>query len=166
VRKRRAKRHEIEPLGLVLGRDRTFEKLIETPRSPISERDWELAVGSRIAARTRPYRLEGGVLLVIAATASWSQELSLLSDKIAEKLAARGIAVKSLRFKVGKLEVPARPLRHPPKAAPVLARLPNRLAAEIASVEDPELRSAITLAAQRSLGFDELPPDPKSRKRS
>ncbi|HTJ84806.1 MAG TPA: DUF721 domain-containing protein [Polyangiaceae bacterium] len=155
MRKRRAKRREIEPLGAVLVRDRMFEKLIDTPRSPISERDWEAAVGSRIAVRTRPFRLEGGVLHVIAATASWSQELSLLSDRIAERLAALGIQVTSLRFKVGKLETPARPLRRPAKKAPPLAKLPNRLAAEIARVEDPALRQAIGRAAKRALGFND-----------
>jgi predicted nucleic acid-binding Zn ribbon protein len=151
--RRKARRREIEPLGAVLGRDHTFRKLVDTQGSPIGPRDWETAVGSRIAARARPYRLEGGVLSIVAATAAWSQELSLLSDRIIIQLARFGIEVSSLRFKVGKIEAPERPARRPPKAAPPLALLPNTLAAEIAKVDDPELRQAIARAARRALGF-------------
>jgi hypothetical protein len=88
------------------------------PSPPISSRDWEVAVGTRIAARTRPLRLERGVLQVIVSSAAWSQELSLLATSIAEQLRARGIKVDSLRFSVGKLEPDARPPRRPKKRAP------------------------------------------------
>ncbi len=39
-------------------------------------------MGSRIAARARPAKLERGVLVIRTASAAWAQELALLADDI------------------------------------------------------------------------------------
>src|SRR5262249_27335061 len=72
----------LEPLGIVLSRDAGLRVPGSIETSPVSARDWEAAVGSRIAARARPVRLDRGVLLVRTATATWAQELALLADAI------------------------------------------------------------------------------------
>lgn len=140
-------------MSAVLFRDRLLKPLLEGPASPISLRDWEVAVGTRIAARTKPLRLERGVLQVIVSSAAWSQELSLLSTTIAEQLRARGIAVDSLRFSVGKLEPDARPPRRPKKRAPADAPLPAEVTESLRAVPDDDLRAAIERAAHKSLGW-------------
>lgn len=147
----------MEPLGAVLGRDKVVRTVIPEGMapSPIGARDWELAVGSRIAARTRPQRLERGTLFVVTASAAWSQELSLLVDPIKERLVNLGIRVEQLRFRVGKIDTDSRiALRRPPKQAPPEARLDEPLARALAGVEDDELRRSIAAAAKRALGFD------------
>ncbi|WP_437595142.1 DUF721 domain-containing protein [Sorangium sp. So ce1000] len=119
-------------------------------------REWEAAVGSRIAARARPLKLERGVLHVRAASSMWAQELSLLGDSITAQLRARGLPVQSLRFRVGKVDPVARPpwreeVRPTPKEAP----LPFEVRRELGKVADIELREAIAKAAARNLGWQE-----------
>lgn len=144
-----------EPLGAVMSRERSTSKFVAAQVGPIAAKDWEVAVGSRIAQRTRPSRLERGVLTVTVSSAAWSQELSLLSAAILEQLRRRGHAVTALRFQVGKLE----PLEStsaspgPRKRVPLQAPLDPELASALAAVDDEELRAAIERAARMSLGF-------------
>lgn len=123
---------------------------------PVGARDWEAAVGSRIAARAKPVRLVKGVLHVRAATATWAQELALLSETLLEQLRARGTAVESLRFHVGTVDPPRRPpWRNGVRRAPPEVPLPESLREKLAQVRDPALRQAIALAAARNLGWQE-----------
>jgi hypothetical protein len=172
--KRRRRRREFEPLGTVLGRDKVVRTILPPgiAPAPIGARDWELAVGTRIATRTRPEKLERGTLWVITASAAWSQELSLLVDPIKERLANVGVEVKELRFRVGKIEMDTRiALRRPPKEAPREVRIEEPLARALANVGDDELRRAIAAAAKRALGFGPGKPEkradgqPSSRRR-
>ena len=101
----------LEPLGFVLRRDSDLRVPASIETSPIAARDWEAAVGTRIAARAQPIRLERGVLLVRTATATWAQELSLLADAIIAQLRGRSTPVDSLRFRVGQVEAPERPTK-------------------------------------------------------
>jgi hypothetical protein len=151
---RRKTRGGLEALGGVLRRDKDIKVPPRVESSPVAFRDWEAAVGSRIAARARPSRLERGVLQITTASATWAQELSLLGDAIVVQLRARGVSVNSLRFRVGKVEPPARPpsrdeVRVPPREVP----LPQQVTAELIRVADPDLRDAIARAAAKNLGW-------------
>jgi hypothetical protein len=147
----------IEPIGAVLRRERGIAPPPKAPGVPISARDWEAAVGSRIAARTRPTRLERGVLFVQTASATWAQELSLLAGPIVEQLRARGVEVESLRFRVGPVDAPARPpARDEVRTSPPAVPLPAPLKEEIARVPDESLREVIARAAAKNLGWQEM----------
>ncbi len=144
----------IEPLGAVMQRDATLTHAASTQAPPISPHDWESAVGTRIAARARPVRLERGVLLVRAATATWSQELTLLADVIVAQLRARGVAVDSLRFRVGSVDPPERPpSRQEVRTSPPSAPLPPEVSLELRHIADPDLREVIARAAAKNLGW-------------
>ncbi len=148
------RRHALEPLGLVLSRDTALRVPGTIETSPVPARDWEAAVGSRIAARARPVRLDRGVLTVRAATATWAQELSLLSEAILFQLRGRGVVVASLRFRVGPVDAPERPpSRSEVRTTPPEVPLPPSLGAVVAKVADPELRDIIAHAAARNLGW-------------
>lgn len=138
--------------------------------APVPAAIWEMCVGSRIARRARPVKLERGVLFVRTATATWANELSMLSDTIVGALRERGIAVSSLRFFVGEVEPLARPSwREERREAPGRAALPRSLKMEIAKVQDLGLRGAIAAAAAASLGFEtsrEEGPTPRSAVRA
>jgi Dna[CI] antecedent, DciA len=153
--KRSVRRHgALVPLGLVIQRETALRvpKTVET--SPISARDWSAAVGTRIAARTRPLQLDRGVLLVRVASATWAQELTLLSDAIIAQLRGRAMHVRALRFRVGSVEAPARPpARSEVRTAPPAAPLPPSVKRELALVSDVELREAIATAAAKNLGW-------------
>lgn len=153
--RRKRRRREFEALGAVLGRDRDFKGSVDDGASPIPTRVWESVVGTRIAARTRPLRLERGVLLVVTATAAWSSELSLLATAILTKLKAARVDVSELRFRVGPIELPTRPMRRPSKRSPPLAPLDEAMGRALDNVPDEDLRKAIELAARRALGFSE-----------
>ena len=161
---RRAKGTGLETLGGVLRRDGDLRTPPSVEASPVSARDWEAAVGTRIAARARPVRLERGVLLVIAASATWAQELALLGDAIVEQLAARGVPVKSLRFRVGEVAAPPRiEAREPPRVEPPSAPLPRDVEHELARVGDLDLRATIARAAAKNLGWQAVRPTSKRR---
>ncbi len=148
------RRAGIEPLGLVLSREKGLRVPGTIETSPVPARDWEAAVGSRIAARARPIRIDRGVLIVRAATSTWAQELSMLADAILEQLRGRGVRARSLRFVVGQVDAPERPpTRSEVRAAPGEVPLPATVAAVVQGVADPELRDAIAHAAARSLGW-------------
>jgi len=152
--KRSARSTALEPLGLVLRRETGLRPPPAVETAPIAYRDWEAAVGSRIAARARPVRLDRGVLYVRTATSTWAQELALLSEPILVQLRARGVPVDSLRFRVGHIDPPERPpLRDEVRTAPPDAPLPPQVQAELARIADPELRDAIAHAAAKNLGW-------------
>lgn len=157
MKKKRRPLRGLEPLGAVLNRANEIlpPRGAPDPRAPVSARDWEAAVGTRIAARAMPAKLDRGVLHVRVASATWAQELSLLGEPILAQLRARGVHVDVLRFRVGHVEVPERSktredhVRTSPPAVP----LPPKLAEEVASVPDEELRAAIRHAAEKNLGW-------------
>src|SRR6476646_7469911 len=91
--------------------------------APLPPRAWHDAVGDRVARRTRPMRLENGVLTVRAATAVWAQELTFLAPAIVQRLKVLGLQVDSLRFRVGPIDAVDRPLQ-PPRVKTIPARRP------------------------------------------
>lgn len=140
-------------VGAVLLRDRDFQAAVPETTWPIARRDWELAVGTKIAARARPQRLERGVLWVLASTASWSNELSLLARPILDRLRKSGVPVNELRFRVGKLDEPIGKPRRPAKIVPRPIPLEPDMMRSLDAVADEELRNAIADAARISLAY-------------
>ncbi len=155
MRRRSKRQRDIEPLGSVLSRDKLVRAAIAESHAPVSQLDWETAVGSRIAAKTRPLRLDRGVLHIATASAAWAQELSILSESILTQLTRLGVEVRGLRFKVGKVEPPERPAREK-RYAPAPLPLPRELGGAVDAVPEPELREAIRRAAGRSLGWQKM----------
>lgn len=146
----------LEPVGAIMGRDASLKVAEKASSPPVAMRDWEAAVGSRIAARARPMRLERGVLHVRTASSTWAQELTLLADAIIAQLRGRGIDVEALRFRVGSVEPPERPpWRKEVRTSPPEVPLPAEVRRELAAIADPELRTAIAKAAAKNLGWQE-----------
>lgn len=145
------RKRSIEPLGAVLSRDRTVDRTGAT-HVVIAKEAWEGAVGSRIAHRTRPEKIQRGVLHVVVATSAWAQELSLLSESILEALRPLRPELSALRFRVGD----ARWVR-PPEGRRVLVpppvELPAELVAAVDRIADEDLRAAIRTAAATNLAY-------------
>jgi len=122
----------------------------ERGRVAVDRDTWRRIVGERVARRTEPGGLAGGVLVVYVASAPWAQELSLLSSELLERLKPLKLAITSVRFRVRQqMQGPsAQPKRRPAARA----ELPSDLHQRIGSVDDPELRRAIAEAAELSLG--------------
>ncbi|MEP7124373.1 MAG: DUF721 domain-containing protein [Byssovorax sp.] len=155
------------PLGFVIQGDGALRVPASIEASPIAFRDWEAAVGTRIASRARPIKLDRGVLLVLTASSTWAQELALLSEAIITALRGRGVAVESLRFRVGQVDAPDRPpSREEVRVSPAPVPLPNAVALQIAQVEDPELRAILANAAAKNLGWQEDNNAPKRERRA
>lgn len=136
-------------------RDTLFKKLVEDTYAPIPAEAWETAVGSKIALRTRPYRVDRGTLHVMVTSSAWAQELSLLSETILRKLREMKHDVGSLRFRVGSIEGTLRPTRVEQRTAMLPVPLPADVQNALVEIGDVELRAALAIAAARNLGFVE-----------
>jgi predicted nucleic acid-binding Zn ribbon protein len=130
-------------------------------------RIWPEIVGEMAAAHSRPAGFRQGRLTIASESPAWTQEMSLLSPQIQEKLdqALGPGVITDLRFKTAKLPRPkargrsqGRSARPParegkkPSQDPPDPLLKARLEKELASVKDPELRAVllrIRLAAER-----------------
>jgi predicted nucleic acid-binding Zn ribbon protein len=116
---------------------------------------WHEAVGERIARHARPGRLSRGTLTVHVSSSVWAQELSLLADELRSRLKHVGVEVAALRFKVtasiAGADRSAPPV--PPRQSAPTRRLPQPLEAQLAHVDDPELRRVIAEAAAESLAL-------------
>ncbi|HEV8246543.1 MAG TPA: DUF721 domain-containing protein [Polyangiaceae bacterium] len=135
------------PLGVLV--DPAREAFAKQAGVVIDGETWRRAVGDRIASRAEPGWLKGSVLTVVAASATWAQELSLLSEDIKQRLAAHGLTLRAIRFIVrdgagyqGEAKRPRRVARE---------ALPPELREQLRKVSDPELAAAIAEAAGFSL---------------
>jgi hypothetical protein len=138
----------------------------ERGRVAVDRDAWRRVVGDRIARRTEPGPLVGGVLTIFVASAPWAQELSLLTSELLVRLQPLGLRILSVRFRVRQqIQGPAAGPKRRPAAR---AALPEDLQARVASVEDAELRQVIADAAELSLGRQarltakSAAPDPRS----
>ena len=125
----------------------------QTSRCPISSRQWQEAVGSRIATKSEPRRIDpDGTLWVTVTTSVWAQELSLLSSAVRECLQRQGHDVKTVRFIVAAVEPPRLgPERFERCYVPPPKPLPPELLQELASIDDEQLRTTIASVIARSL---------------
>jgi len=119
---------------------------------------WPEAVGDAVSRKAWPLRLgRDGTLYVAAASATWANELSLLQDEILAALRARlDVETPSaIRFAVGPIPEPERPLELADEAAPGTLDVPPEVereaAAAAAEIDDPELRELVARAARASL---------------
>ena len=149
----------MDKLGSILEVTRSVQPPKGVPKPPVEPLVWEAAVGSRIANRAQPMRLERGILSVRVANAAWANELSLLSADILRQLAERGVEVKALRFKVGQIRRPAKARRGKPRnAAPPDAKLPSQLRQQVAAIDHEPLKEALAEACAKSLAVKERNP--------
>ena len=159
---RRKRLEAPEPLESVL--ERAGENRFARKQLPIPLAHWRAAVGARIADRARPIALERGVLVVKVVTSVWANELSMLAPQIIKKLAesapngSPGVEVKSLRFRVGPLDViEGIPQRRDYRQIPPPVPLAPELERSLARIEDEELRSMIERAARANLAWQTAP---------
>ncbi len=122
----------------------------QNARVAIDRDTWRRLLGDRIARRTEPGPLSGGILTIYVASAPWAQELSLLSNELLERLKPLKLTIGAVRFRVRQqIQGPAPQAKRRPAAR---APLPRELKARVESVEDPELRQLIADAAELWLG--------------
>ncbi len=155
------RRDDPEPIDAILAR--AGEDRYAPKRPPLPFVVWRAAVGPRIAEQAVPLSLDDGVLLLRTTSSTWASELSMLSDVIRARLAEHGVNVSQLRFRVGKLELPARPVeRRATRTVPAPVPLPPSLEHDVRHVADDELRAEIARAAAQSLAFTELSESPRA----
>ena len=143
----------MEKLGEIIDRLAPLRPPAHLEGRVLSFDRWVRAVGPRIAERTEPVALHGGVLRVRVASAAWANELSLLASDIIARIGTCGVEVRELRFVIGPLTQPRDALRRPRRQAPRPRRdLPGPLQEALAEVGDPDLRRALASAARLTLG--------------
>ncbi len=119
----------------------------------IDREQWRRVVGERIAQRTEPGPKRGRELTVFVASASWAQELSLLTNEIVERLKTVHVYVDNVRFRVRAIAPPLREASAP-KPSERKGPLPPKLVAHLREIADDELRDAIGEAASLWLALE------------
>jgi hypothetical protein len=127
------------------------------PLAKITEA-WPAAVGPAVARRAWPLRIaRDGTLHVATASATWSNELTLLGDEILVQLRARlgDDTPAKLRFAVGPVPEPptaGEASNGPPEEVEeVSPEIESEAHSAAASIDDPELRELVARAARASL---------------
>jgi predicted nucleic acid-binding Zn ribbon protein len=162
------RRKQVEPAARLVRAVLAAHGIADEVREHRLVTQWAEVVGPRVAARTWPDGLSGGVLWVRVVSSSWLQELSFVRDAIAAQAnqLLGAPLVDEVRFHLGERrgntdrgDVVAALARRPP-SRPVRKRVftaaaGERLRAieqETAAVEDREVRDAIT-ALRRRIGL-------------
>lgn len=149
-----------EPLADLLGQAR--DTAARRAGVGLDHETWREVAGDRVALRTAPGGIENGVLTVVVSSPVWAQELSFLSEEIVGRLVARGLSVRSIRFRTGV--VPERSKPPPARRLPRPMALSADAQERLAKVDDPELRAVIAEAMGQSLANAErLTPKPGAR---
>jgi hypothetical protein len=148
----------VDKLDNILGKTKQLKAPKWVKGEPISRDAWEEAVGSRIARRTEPLRIDRGVLWVRVATSAWANELSLLTHDILEQLNSRGFEIEGLRFRVGAISRKQRKQSRGPvrEAPPDNPPLPDQVREKVEHVSDDALKRALAIAAAKSLAVAKL----------
>lgn len=148
------RKDEPEPIDAILARAGEDRYAPKRPALPFVV--WRAAVGPRIADQAVPLTLEGGVLVLRTTSSTWASELSMLSDVIRARLREHGVVVDQLRFRTGRLDLPARPVeRRATRTVPAPVPLPPPLRRQLDEIADEELRAEVARAAAQSLAFSE-----------
>ncbi len=133
------------PIGTLLEHSEAGRALAKVA---VPRKTWEEVAGVAFARRTIPERLERGTLWVVVSSPAWAQELALHAPLLLERLRARGVDARQLRFRVGVVA----PIDRGGVVAPAeqeLARVGDAAAASDprgkppASVKDEALRELI-----------------------
>jgi hypothetical protein len=138
-------RGDPQPIGTLLAQSEAARALSQVA---VPRKTWEEVAGVAFSRRTAPERLDRGVLWVVVSSPAWSQELALHAPLILERLRARGVDARQLRFRVGVVPPPDRGGVVAP-AERELARIGAEAAATdprgrpAASVKDEALRELI-----------------------
>ena len=151
----------LEPLGHLLSQ--AHRTAARRAGVALDRETWREVAGDRIAQRSAPGALDGGVRRVPVTAAVWAQELSFLAEDIAKKLRLRGFSVTSIRFRAGTVESPAP--REPPRQIPSPIELSEDAEQRLAKVDDPALREVIADAMAQSLANQALEPTAPIRRK-
>ena len=94
-----------EPLGGVLGdivRARGWEQQLRGARL---HEAWDRIVGPELATRSRPGRLQGGVLQVVVEAPRWATQLQYMTEQLVGRVVAEtGLPVREVRIVVGDVD--------------------------------------------------------------
>src|SRR3954469_20362557 len=109
-------------------------RVVSAERGKVAiDRDtWRRLLGDRVARRTEPGALAGGVLTIYVASAPWAQELSLLTGELLERLKPLKLTINSVRFRV-RQQIQGSTLQTKRRAA-ARATLPSELRQRVESI--------------------------------
>ena len=147
---------DLNPLRLVLEDAIRRTEIAEAAMEARAVMLWAEIVGPQMARASEAVKVQGGTLVVITRSSSWSQELSFQKGTVLKRYRERlgREFIKDLRFTVGAVRgTPSTPAARGPSDAELRRiRLPEEEAGairEAAQCDDPELSQAILRALTR-----------------
>lgn len=133
----------------------SFHGIADEVRGQRVVTEWAELVGAKIAQRTRPAGVVDRVLWVEVATSAWMQELNLLKPRLLEGLRTRlgephlfhevrfRLAGRSRREPTVVPNQRAKVVAARPEVKPASGAVREQIVAEVAGVDDEELRELI-----------------------
>lgn len=117
---------------------------------------WGEVVGDRVAKNSAPKQINRGALVVITKNPTWTQQLTMMKEKIIKKLNKRlgDDIVKEIRFIQGEIPVELETLPHVPKdkkTVPPSKTAMKRLKKLTEDIEDEELKEFIGSVLKKAL---------------
>jgi predicted nucleic acid-binding Zn ribbon protein len=143
--------------------DDILEKTLKKYHIPLKTEDrhlrdpWLQAVGSRIAAQTKPDCIKKAVLFVKVANSAWMQQLHFMKQDILEKFnhLHQAEPVKDIFFAIGEIAAPAAVKKDPFVIAddmPALkARDKKMIEKSLSDIADEELRDILKRAMTKEV---------------
>lgn len=143
--------------------DDILEKTLKKYKIPLKTEDrrlrdvWLQAVGSRIAAQTKPDCVKKAVLFVKVANSAWMQQLHFMKREIIEKFnyLHQAEPVKDIFFAIGEIAAPAAVKTDKVYGADEMPALKARdkkmIENSLSSVADEELRDILKRAMTREV---------------
>lgn len=143
--------------------DDILEKVLKKHHIPLKMEDrrlrdvWLQAVGSRIAAQSKPDCIKKSVLFVKVANSAWMQQLHFMKREIIEKFndLLQTEPVKDIFFAIGEIAAPATvktdPVDCDDEMPALKARDKKMIEKSLSAVADEELRAILKRAMTREV---------------
>lgn len=143
--------------------DDILEKTLKKHHIPLKMEDrrlrdvWQQAVGSKIAAQTKPDCIKKAVLFVKVANSAWLQQLHFMKQEIIEKIndLLPAEPVKDMFFAIGEIAAPSAvktaPVYDAGEMPALKARDKKMIEKSLSTIADEELRDILKRAMTKEV---------------
>ncbi len=163
MKRNRSRRRPPSSLGEILGEQTRRWRIQHLQRLEVIKRKWQEAAGPYLASQVVPARLVRKTLRLIAADATWLQQMTYLKEMLLERLGQLlpGPWVEEIKVVTGEPLPPVEPSRKPapPRLAEATEEMREKVTAACVQIGSPQVAEAVGRAMLSWLRLDAARPD-------